>query len=596
MRGWIDRACGRMLLDDIVFLSSPRALRRLRRTLVVLVALALAGWVFRSFGDIGFNPTDDGYVIAQSWRILHGAVPHRDVISPRPLGSAYLHALDFAVPLPLMEASRLLATGQIVLYSMLLAALVYDLSPGRWSPAQLVGAVGSVLVNLHSFPLMAWMTVDALTLAAAGFLLLGVGLARRRVDRVYLGLVLIGGATLMKQSFAPVGAVALLWISRDGRRRRVASVGRLLRAAAVLVMPMVVYAGAIACAGGLDAMRTQLGGAAPPKHWFPTLHAHDLPMLAAVAVAFGGLQIIERLETRGAGRLGSLAVTASVALAAFGSLDVFVVALGGHLAYYGTWGIGLFWMLLLAVAIDVVGRRVADERMLAVLGLAWASTLSWGYAVPNLLGGTMALALLRLLWSTRLAARLYRGFLGELAAAAVAVAALTVVVQTFVPARLRRVYFEAPAAELTSAAGDAIPAFGRIRTDERTGTYLRQMLSCLRRFPAGRVAVVPDNPFLYPALGMANPLPIDWLWPAELRGSEERLLEAARRLDREGDYLLLVQTVGGYDVAFRDPPGEPLAPADLGESDATVRAVTGVLRGARTPCEAFVAIHAPRVD
>ncbi len=45
-----------------------------------------------SFSWMGYNPTDDGFVLAQSRRILDGQIPHRDFISVRPVASALLHA------------------------------------------------------------------------------------------------------------------------------------------------------------------------------------------------------------------------------------------------------------------------------------------------------------------------------------------------------------------------------------------------------------------------------------------------------------------------------------------------------------------------
>ena len=46
------------------------------------------------FSKYGFNPTDDGHVLANSKRILFGEVPHKDFISVRPAGSAYLHVFE----------------------------------------------------------------------------------------------------------------------------------------------------------------------------------------------------------------------------------------------------------------------------------------------------------------------------------------------------------------------------------------------------------------------------------------------------------------------------------------------------------------------
>src|SRR6185436_6835443 len=57
---------------------------------LALLALPLAAHL--SFSQLGFNPTDDGFILAYSRRLLDGQIPHRDFISIRPVGSALLHA------------------------------------------------------------------------------------------------------------------------------------------------------------------------------------------------------------------------------------------------------------------------------------------------------------------------------------------------------------------------------------------------------------------------------------------------------------------------------------------------------------------------
>ena len=57
--------------------------------LLVLLAATAAHLAFSSFG---FNPSDDGFILAGSRRVLDGQVPHRYFISIRPAGSYYLHA------------------------------------------------------------------------------------------------------------------------------------------------------------------------------------------------------------------------------------------------------------------------------------------------------------------------------------------------------------------------------------------------------------------------------------------------------------------------------------------------------------------------
>lgn len=43
------------------------------------------------FSKLGFNPTDDGFILAGAKRVLNGQIPHLDFVSIRPAGSYYLH-------------------------------------------------------------------------------------------------------------------------------------------------------------------------------------------------------------------------------------------------------------------------------------------------------------------------------------------------------------------------------------------------------------------------------------------------------------------------------------------------------------------------
>ena len=79
-------------------------------TLYAPIVLIVSFWWFRAL--YGFNPSDDGFILSQSWRIVHGEIPHVDFTSPRPLGSAYLHAPFALLPIAMLALSRLLVVFQ----------------------------------------------------------------------------------------------------------------------------------------------------------------------------------------------------------------------------------------------------------------------------------------------------------------------------------------------------------------------------------------------------------------------------------------------------------------------------------------------------
>src|SRR4030042_3917580 len=48
------------------------------------------------YSSLGYNPTDDGFILAYGRRLLEGQIPHKDFISIRPSGSAFLHLPEVA--------------------------------------------------------------------------------------------------------------------------------------------------------------------------------------------------------------------------------------------------------------------------------------------------------------------------------------------------------------------------------------------------------------------------------------------------------------------------------------------------------------------
>ena len=76
---------------------TPRLAVHLKAALGCVLFLTLvptfAQW---QFSWMGFTPTDEGYVLMSSRRLLAGEVPHRDFISEKPVLSPLLHVPEVA--------------------------------------------------------------------------------------------------------------------------------------------------------------------------------------------------------------------------------------------------------------------------------------------------------------------------------------------------------------------------------------------------------------------------------------------------------------------------------------------------------------------
>jgi hypothetical protein len=563
--------------------------QRLRSLLSLLWPPALVATVFIAVGRLGFFPTDEGLVQAWSYRILHGQVPHRDFISPLPEGSGVLHLVDYLIPGPLFEVSRVIAMCEYVAYAIALAWLIAGTRPWRWRMVFVAGVIVSTLINLNTFPLMTWYTVDGLLLVAAGMVVVAAGVRRESLRLILLGFVIVGAAAVTKQSFIPAPAFAWLlmfdYLRKRGARR---AVGVLVLTGAAAALPSLAFLGWIVLMGGLHAIRAQLLGGAF-VYGYPLVQAlsprHDLATLGPIVLAAVVLTAgIERVR-------GMLALALRVALTAL----VIGVPLLSQLGAAGNqWGTRLLWVLIAYVTVRTIVNRSVDPIAVVIVGLAWMSSLSYGYPWPNFVMGSGALYVLHRTWSgfepdTSLGMRWRLPLVPEVAALLV----MAVTGVAFLAARDQDVYLDRSASQLTTSLGAVAPAFDGLQTNAATEAYLGQMVDCIKRFPAARVAILPENAAMYPALNLSNPFPIDWMWPDSMRGSEARIVATTDELNRDGDYLVLFQTLDEPQIVN----GQSLTPAN---SDSQIAAFNDVpadiyqrLNGTRTTCGTFLVVYSP---
>ncbi len=468
---------------------------------------ALVAAVYLLVGRLGFYPTDEGLVLAYSYRILQGEVPHRDFISPRPLGSALLHLVDFVVPGPLFEVSRVISLCEYAAYGILFGWLIYALSPKRWSLAMAAGAAGSMLVNLNVFPIMAWYTVDGLLLIAAGFVLVRIGTERDSTRLIAAGFLVVGLAALTKQSFVPAAAFAwpLMWERLRGVRWP-ARVRWLIITGLLAATPSVIFITVISALGGLGDLQAQILGTdftygrALLSAWSPH---HDLAELAPLVAATGLLTYWLEAARKSSRPRATLILSGRVVLTAL----VVAVPVAARLGASGSdWGYVVFWIACACWLVRAASSRTPEAVGLALIGCAWMSALSYGFAYPNLVCGSLGLYVVHGAWA---GARWPSGMTLRAAPAIGAIALLAVTAYVFDGARVQDVYRDRPASQLTAELSSVSPAFGGIRTNPQTAAYLQQMADCVRRYPAHRVAILSENAGMYPALSLDNPFPIE---------------------------------------------------------------------------------------
>jgi hypothetical protein len=510
---------------------------------------------------IGFSPTDNGFVLAASRRVLAGQVPHAEFVWVRPAGSALLHT-----PIVLLfdDATLWVSRGVSILqYTVIslawaeMARESFDWPDSDFDVAALV--VLTVPFSINRFLLGAWYTVDGLLLVSLGAWALLIA------ERRNVGLVLIGAAPLCKQSFLPLVVAALL----------VTGTWRQWRSVVAVTIPALLYVAVVTVAGGAGAMIHQLTAYGTgttfstgivPYLWgesgtvtgFGLFLGHFLGTVAIGSVfqrtdddRWSGIDVIEiKQGVRAAAAIGLLGVPmcASIVLA----------TVPDYYSWPSSWVIPFFvfgvtaGLGLVALRRDPFSTR-ARTVVLAVATL-WAISLSVGYNAPAIGAGIGITVIVATSMSTltnistRIPADTPGVTLPEKIRPSRRTVTLLLIVMLVFPTyvafddvRRDTVYRDRAASELDEPVGPVMTGGTGLRTNANTARYLEDLQTAVKRSEryGDRYAVLPATAAYWVASTQPNPLPVDWAQGTELpsTGTRDRV---RRSLVTQSDELVVI--------------------------------------------------------
>jgi hypothetical protein len=490
-----------------------------------------------AFSSLGFNPMDDGFILASSRRLLDGEIPHRDFISIRPVGSSLLHVPEVVFGgHATFWLGRLVVWFEFALISWTWTRL-FRASSGRGSSTVEAFAATCIafVLTSHTFPVMPWHTVDGLVLISIGTLLA----ARSSRAGKIAGYALLGAAALCKQNFLPMAPIAVLIL---GDHRRWWAWGAALAAPVLYAVVLVVLQAA-------PAAYEQLGAQT------------DLSLVGVLPYAsnrffYGGLVLGAGATALALGGHGRRRRRSAVWPALIGLALVFGALLGVGLTinrddyFYLDWAsFLLFGAALGALASRVWLRNWSDPPVrfatLAVL-MAWITSLSLGYRTPALAAGPLAAFLLANATEPLRSPLHPRADLKlALTTAALAIALLSV----WTVARLQHVYHDRPASELTQRLDGVLPGGRFLRTNVNTWAVMADLQRAVELARGRPYAIVVDFAGYWVKAPQRNPLPIDW--PQTIELSQPPLLRRVTSAleARRGHGVVIVQKIYAANLA-----------------------------------------------
>lgn len=490
-----------------------------------LIGVPLAAHLL--YSRLGFNPTDDGFVLAYARRMLDGQIPHRDFIAIHLAGSGLVH-----MPFVAFGGRHAYLISRLFVWVELAGtALVWTLTArimlglARNALAEIAVALIAFALSAHYFPVMAWHTIDGLFFAA-----LGVLMCLRREPALQLaGFVLVGFAVLCKQNYVFLAPTVVLLFG-----------GGRLRPWLAVALPGFLYFTVVAAAGGLhDAVeqltaQTSLGETGFLKYYWE------------YATGWGALFGWLAMLLLHADEAKPLRFATWQRIAAAAGIAAVLVQSGLSLAkgqVLNATAFGLFGMSLGAALYFLFTRGGAPGRLGLVSVLTmWCASLSLGYNTPVLACGFTAVYLLLLLFTVSWPQPV-RGFLP----AGLALLAAFMLFE-FNLARERYVYLEPSATELTQPLDGVLPGGDGLLTDRNTYFFMADLNRAIAK-TGGRYAILPDLAGWWPMAAEANPLPVDWAQSSELATPTLLRRVTDSIMAQRGHLTVIVQKVRAASLA-----------------------------------------------
>ncbi len=166
------------------------------------------------YSQYGFSLADDGYVLAQSRRILDGQVPHKDFIWVRPVLSAFIHC-----PLVLLGGdyvfwiSRFIVWLQYAFTTWVWIKVVEVFLNKKFSfKESIYYFLLAFVFNVNNNWLVINQTLDAVFLTSTGIYFI---IKKQNFSR-FLGYFFVGSAVLTRQNFLLVG-ILVIFIFKDSK-------------------------------------------------------------------------------------------------------------------------------------------------------------------------------------------------------------------------------------------------------------------------------------------------------------------------------------------------------------------------------------------
>ena len=535
-------------------------------TFVCAIIIGLIFYFTDYISNEGFNPSDDGVVLAQSYRIINGEIPHKDFISIRPVFSGLLHTINFASPLPLIISGRIFVLLQFFIFSFLWAYFLLknfltQKSRSKYAIIFSLTGISVFVLNVNTYHLYPWTTIDGVFFSIIGFSFLiklfSTKISSSKKDYyISAALFLFSISALCKQNFIFLAAFIFIFIIYFYIKEKRSKVLPIVMITGGL--PFAIYLIMLVSTDSFQYFiqqmtgRTELFETGILRYIKSFLKVRLLPLNFIVLILFF-FAFLDRIKPNFISKYNLIAYF-SGKKKSFWQITILLYFL---MTIYTAFRIFLsddylsitheaFWILLIlfvmVIYIKALSKTQAAIIIFTIL-LSWVTSISLGANFPGYVFGILISMNFILINSINNKLQLFVFSLSQKKVLPYYFAVLVSLLFVISILGQRNInYRELPASNLTKNLGELFPEFGHIKTNPATFNYYSDFKKLYEANPKmkGHFVLLPNNAAIYPLLKSKNPFPLDWMQKDEYVGAEDQLLEKlVNILENEKVYILL---------------------------------------------------------
>jgi hypothetical protein len=493
----------------------------------------------------GFNPTDEGVILAQSFRIINGEIPHKDFISIRPAGSGYFHALNYLIPAPVFVTARYFVLIQFFIIAVLCSLFFYnqiDKNSNLSKNATIYFfalIISSYTISILNYNLFSWTTIDAVFWSVISLYLLSF--ASKKIHYIF-ALISISMAALSRQTFALATLMAFVYTFYVFRKNIISSVVILLSGA----LPFILYFSLLIYHNALIDFMLQMSGRTEffetailqfVKRFFLSWSTalNVLTIVISIFIYFKKDFIFKRFFVK-----NTLTKYLPILYIAITFLLVIKYFLSREQNIY-TLPFELFFS---AIAISIFNRVCFSEQTklfyisLTIILISWISAISLGDNTPVFSSGPLFITVV--INSVNIII-LSKSNIPKFFPVLTLFLSLIVLFSGFVSQRKFN-YRDNPAQILDDGLYTVSAQFGKIKTNKNLIEYYSELKTIIESLPSAKnnTIVYPHNAAFYPAFNTRNPFTLDWLITNEFVGQEQRVKsDLEKLLYRDKIYIII---------------------------------------------------------